>query len=312
MDKNRQVLTIIVLFLAVSAILSIIQISITVNKTPTSGSVSFPDTAPGVAIVQLYGPITTSGESAAFSNVKGSDAIVEHLDRLENDPKIKAIVIRINSPGGTVAATQEIFRKITEIRQKNIPVVASMSDLAASGGYYVASGCSYIFANQGTITGSIGVIISSPSLKGLFDKYGISMNIIKSGRYKDILSASREMTDDERELLQSVIDSTYKQFLKDVSLGRNLPIDEFREYADGRIFSGTQALEYKLVDEIGTYSDSIKKAKEMAKLDENSPVYKEPVSPFNQFLGSIEGRLSFMNGAIAPVTKSLVEYRYIQ
>ncbi|MBN2435389.1 MAG: signal peptide peptidase SppA [Spirochaetes bacterium] len=312
MDKNRQLLTVIVLFLALTAILSIVRISISMNNSGAKNNLGFPDNSPGIGVIQIYGPITTSGESGAFSQSGGSDAIVEKLDQMQNDPKIKAVVIRINSPGGTVAATQEIFRKITEMRQQNIPVVASMSDLAASGGYYVASACSYIFANQGTITGSIGVIISSPNFKDLFEKYGISMNVIKSGRYKDILSSSRELEDDERELLQSVIDNTYRQFLKDVSLGRNMPIDEFSDYADGRIFSGSQALEYRLVDEIGTYSDSIKKAKELARLEENAPVYLESTSPFDQFFKSLEGKISSFDTPAALLNHSLVEYRYVQ
>ncbi len=190
-----------------------------------------------------------------------------------------------------------------------------MGDVAASGGYYTASACNYIFANHGTITGSIGVIMMSPNLKGLFEKLGIQMNVIKSGKYKDILSSSRDVSEEELQLLQSLIDSTYKQFLKDVSLGRNLPISDFEQYADGRVVSGSQALDYKLVDQIGTYEDAIMKAKELANLPADAPVYYDSLTGFDQFLSLFENKLSFrlsgIGESIINQNYSIIEYRYI-
>jgi len=316
MDKDRKILVSILAFLAFAVILSLINISITMNnQKKESISFSMSETAPGVGIVKIVGPITMSGDGSAFGSIYSSDAIIRHIGKLQNDPKVKAIVVRIDSPGGTVAATQEIFKKLYNARKKNIPLVASMGDVAASGGYYTASACNYIFANHGTITGSIGVIMMSPNLKGLFEKLGIQMNVIKSGKYKDILSSSRDVSEEELQLLQSLIDSTYKQFLKDVSLGRNLPISDFEQYADGRVVSGSQALDYKLVDQIGTYEDAIMKAKELANLPADAPVYYDSLTGFDQFLSLFENKLSFrlsgIGESIINQNYSIIEYRYI-
>lgn len=311
MDKNRQILITILIFMTLTLVVSIVKISLTMTEQKEI-SFNINPNAPGVGVVTLYGAITTVS-SNGFTSVKGSDEVVAQLGRYSDDPKIRAIVLRINSPGGTVGATQEIFRKVMEIRQRNIPVVASMSDMAASGGYYVASAANYIFANQGTVTGSIGVIVSSPSFQKLFEDLGIGMNVIKSGQYKDILSSSREITEEERALLQELVDVTYTQFLKDVSLGRNIPISDFREYADGRIFTGSQALGYHLVDEIGTYENALAKAKELAKLPSNAPIYTDKQNAIDQFFGALNSRLNTKLTIIPDIETSafsVIEYRY--
>ncbi len=144
-------------------------------------------------------------------------------------------------------------------------------------------------ANRGTITGSIGVIAVSPNLKGLFEKLGIRMNVIKSGKYKDILSSYREISPEERELIQQMIDSSYQQFIKDVAAGRNLAIDDITPQADGRVFGGDIALRHKLIDGLGSFEDALKKARELAKLPDDSPVYDEIRSPLEKFLMSMSG-----------------------
>jgi protease-4 len=313
MEKNRKILVSICAFLLLSVLLSVMQIYFTMDKTRSSASVFNTETSPGVGVVRLYGVISMSGEESVFGELPGADGIVAKLDDFENDDTIKAIVLRIDSPGGTVAATQEIFQKLMKIRKKNKIIVASMGDLAASGGYYAASACSYIMANHGTITASIGVIAAAPNLKGLFEKLGIKMNVIKSGKYKDILSSSRDMTDDEKSLLQSMIDSSYQQFLKDVSLGRNIPIDDIRPVADGRVMGGDAALEAKLIDAIGTYEDAIAKAKELAKLPEDAPVYENRENPLDKIFGGVQN--TFKGGPMGAVLKTQpslpVEYRYL-
>ncbi len=312
MDKNRKILISIFAFMLISVLISIIQIYFTMDRT-RGGGMPMPETRPGVGIIRLYGPISMSGESTMLGgSVGGADGFVAQLDDMLNDDQIKAIVVRIVSPGGTVAATQEIFQKLMKIRKKNKVIVASMGDIAASGGYYSAAACDYIMANSGTITASIGVIAAAPNLKGLFEKLGIKMNVIKSGRYKDILSSSRDMTDDEKKLLQDMIDSSYEQFLRDVSLGRNVPIDDIRPVADGRVMTGSAALDCKLIDGIGTFEDAIAKAKELAKLSEDAPVYENQVSPLSALFGSIEGKISKnpLEAAIKNAPSLPIEYRY--
>ncbi len=228
------------------------------------------------------------------------------------------MVVRINSPGGTVSATQELYEKLWRLRKKKIILVASMGEIAASGGYYIASACDLIMANQGTTTGSIGVIIVSPNLRGLFDRLGIQMNVIKSGRYKDILSMHRDITPEERRLVQEIIDSSYGRFLKDVARGRNMSISDIEPVADGRIMSGETALKHRLIDRLGTFEDAVDEARKMAKLPENSPVYDEGKSPLQQILFNMGG----MFGGMGPLdharryeflpyeTGNLVEYRF--
>jgi protease-4 len=316
MDKNRKILISIFAFVLLSLLLSLFQIYFTMDRKAAKGSVlNYMESSPGVGVVRISGAITMSGDGGTLgvASAGGADAIVARLDELANDPMIKAIVVRIDSPGGTVAATQEIFAKLMKIRRVvKKPLVASMGDLAASGGYYSASACDFLMANQGTITASIGVIASAPNLKGLFEKLGIKMNVIKSGKYKDILSTSRDMTSDEQALLQQMIDSSYNQFLKDVSLGRNIPIDDIRPVADGRVMNGDAALEHHLIDGLGTYDDALDKARELAKLPPDAPVYDESRDPFKAILNAV-GMSSHISMEKEVVSRAmpLIEYRYL-
>jgi protease IV len=312
MDRNRKIILSILLLVVVACVLAVIDISLKMKTTDRKEiSLPMPDFGPGVGVVKVYGAITISDTSGSYFGLgAGSDAIVKKLSKLGENSKIKAIVIRINSPGGTVASVQEIFDKLMELRKKNIVLVASMGDLAASGGYYIASACNYIVANHGTITGSIGVIATSPNLKGLFEKLGIKMNVIKSGKYKDILSSNRDLTADERALIQEMIDSSYMKFLKDVSLGRNIPISDIQPYADGRVMNGETALKYKFIDGIGSYEEAIQKAKSLAKLPENAPVYDQTGSALEQILLSIDSafnRKTLVN-SIGQKNLSMIEY----
>ena len=315
MDKNRKILLSILLLIFLSAILAIINIGLNMEKPERrSFHISIPEIGPGVGIVKIYGPIRLSNSRGSILGMNsGADAIVKRLDELEKDKRIKAIVVRINSPGGTVAATQEIFQKIMKIRKKNIFVVASLGDFAASGGYYIASACNYIIANYGTITGSIGVIAVSPNLKELFQKIGIKMNVIKSGKYKDLLASYRDISSEEKKLIQQIIDSSYKKFLKDVSLGRNISIGDIEPYADGRVMDGGTAIKCKLVDSIGSFEDAINKARELAKLPEDSAIYDDVKSPLERFLMSLEQVFNKNFGLERRMMYKdcfLVEYRY--
>jgi protease-4 len=313
MDRNRKILIAIFALLILSSILAIVDISLKMQGVKREiYPFTAPQIGPGVGIIRITGPIMFTDDGDPFSLKYGSEAILKRLNELEEDDRIKAIIVRINSPGGTVAATQEIFQKLLKLRKKNIPLVASMGDIAASGGYYLASACNYIYANHGTITGSIGVIAVAPNLKGLFEKLGIKMNVIKSGKYKDLLASYRDISEEERELIQQMIDSSYQKFLKDVSLGRNIPIGDIEPYADGRVMNGSSALESKLIDGIGGLESALAKAKELAELPEDAAVYDEIRHPLEQFLMSMEN--AFMRHSDLErrlkVKHTMIEYRY--
>ena len=186
------------------------------------------------------------------------DNIISSLETIRSDDKVKGVLLYIDSPGGGVYEAAQISDKIKQIKEETgIPFYASMGSLCASGGYYIAANCDRIFAAKETMTGSIGVINSGLNFSGFFQKYGISEDVIKSGKYKDIGSSSREMTDDERKIMQELIDSSYDEFLNIVANGRKLDKEYVRSLADGRIYDGRQALKNKLIDEIGYYEDTL-------------------------------------------------------
>ncbi len=210
-----------------------------------------------IAVIEINGMITY-GSSGGFAS-GGADAnlINDTLEQVKKD-KLKGILLRINSPGGTASASQAIYEKIMSIKKSdNIKVYSIMQDVAASGAYYIASASDVIYANPSTLTGSIGVIMELPDYTELGNKIGFHTNVIKSGKFKDIGNGSRKITSDEKDLLQKLIDDTYGEFAKAVARGRNLPLDYVKSKADGRIYTGNQALQIKLIDKLGQESDAI-------------------------------------------------------
>lgn len=177
--------------------------------------------------------------------------IIKQVKKFREDEHIRGIILRIDSPGGAVGPSQEIYDEVIKTRKSNKTVYASMGTLAASGGYYIASAANQVFANPGTLTGSIGVIMAFPNAKGLMDKFGIQPEVIKAGKYKDVGSPARAMTKKEKNLLQNVVTDVHQQFIEAVAEGRNLSIEEVRKIADGRILTGRQAKSLKLVDQLG-------------------------------------------------------------
>ena len=220
-----------------------------------------------VAVVRVEG-IIVSGKEADWSlsttDNAYSDSIVERLERADQDPSVKAIVLRVNSPGGGVVATDEIYSALTEIEK---PLVVSMGEMAASGGYYVSCAAEEILANPATLTGSIGVISTVPNFEELLDKVGIEMLVIKSGTMKDELSPYRQPTEEEIAHWQGIIDEAYEQFLGVVVEGRDLHPDEARELADGRVYTGRQALELGLVDQLGNLPEALELAAELGGIE---------------------------------------------
>ena len=210
-----------------------------------------------------------------------SQTTIGELKRFSENPSVKAIVIRIDSPGGGVVPSQEIYNAVKRVRSKhNKAVIASMGSVAASGGYYIAAATDRIVANPGTLTGSIGVIMETANVEGLLQKIGVEGVVIKSGKYKDVGSPLRKMSADERGLLQGVMDDVHKQFIEAVSEGRSLELRAAQSLADGRIFTGRQAKEAKLVDELGDLEDAIQLAAEVVGI-EGEPKVIEPRRRFS-------------------------------
>lgn len=194
-----------------------------------------------------------------------SGPVLSQLVKFRKDKDIKAIILRIDSPGGGVGPSQEIYREVRRTIETK-KVIASLGSLAASGGYYIASASNKIVANPGTITGSIGVIMEFLRLENLLKKIGVSFEVLKSGEFKDIGSPHREMTEREKALITALIMDVRKQFVDAVADGRRMSVEEVMEIADGRIFSGAQAKELGLVDSLGNFQDAIHLAKEMAEI----------------------------------------------
>jgi len=219
-------------------------------------------------IISLSGGLSRYNVNVGYVDIVGvitsSRRYVSFINELEKDPRIKAVILRIDSPGGGVAASQEIYDAIKRLREKGKPVVASMGAVAASGGYYIACAADKIVAEPGSVTGSIGVIIEMAGVEELLNKIGIRVEVIKSGKHKDIGSPFRPMTDEERKLLKGVVMDIYDQFVEAVSESRHLPIDSVKALADGRLFSGRQALKLGLVDTLGGEKVAVEIAKQMA------------------------------------------------
>ncbi len=260
-----------------------------------------------VGVIPIYGAIYKRDYGITE---KGSDLIVNMIKKFGEDKNIKAIVLDINSPGGSVGAVQEIYSMIMKVKEQyRKPIVAHFGDVAASGAFYIAMACDKIVSNSGTITGSIGVIFSIPQGDELLKKIGLKTNTIKSGKHKDIGSFSREMTKEERALLQEMIDITYNTFVDVVAKGRKMDREKLKNIADGRIFTGKQAYELGLVDRIGDLYDAIDEAGVMAGIGRNPSVVRARISLFESFLEVLDSKLSFMIPAFSK-EYPLLEYRY--
>ena len=221
-----------------------------------------------VLVFHLFMPSRTAlfnekiGVISITGTISSSKTITSQLDKFGKDDSIKAIILRINSPGGGVGATQEIHREVQKIISRK-PVVVSMGSIAASGGYYVAAAASKIVSNPGTITGSIGVFIQFVRLEELLEKIGIEFEIVKSGEFKDMGSPDRKLTERDREIVEALIKDLQGQFVSSVALGRNLSVEKVQEIADGRIFSGARAKDLGLVDFLGNFQDTVEITKEI-------------------------------------------------
>ena len=241
-----------------------------------------------IALIRIEGPIIDSKET------------LDELKDYVKDTSIKAIVLRIDSPGGGVAPSQEIYEEVRKAVAKK-KIVVSMGSVAASGGYYIAAPATKIVANPGTLTGSIGVIMEIPNIESLMNKIGVKTEVIKSGQHKDIASIFRGIKKEEREILQDVLDNVHEQFVEAVAEGRKMVHDDVKRIADGRIFTGQQALKVGLVDELGNLEDAMKAAAKLSGI-KGEPVVVTKKEKFS-FIDLLRGKMPKELADIFPSVK---------
>lgn len=236
-----------------------------------------------IAVIRIEG-IIQDGAQGLLGGGYNHQLLLDQLDYAGQDNEVDGIVLRVDTPGGGVVESDEIHEKIVEVRDEyEKSVYVSMGNQAASGGYYVSAPADQIFANGQTITGSLGVIMQSLNFAELADELGIEDNTITSGEFKDIMSATREMTDDDEEILQSIVDDAYGQFVDVIDEGRDLSREEVEELADGRIYTGSQAVDNGLIDGLGNMDDVIEAMKEDLGRDTDVVEYEEGFG-FGSFL----------------------------
>ncbi len=257
------------------------------------GSLNFQEK---VGVVRIEGVIADSKE------------VIEQIDELADDDGVRAVVLRIDSPGGGVAASQEIYRAVRKLQTKK-KVIVSMGSVAASGGYLIATAADRIVANPGTITGSISAVMHFADVQELMKKVGVRSSVIKSGKFKDIGSPARDMTAEEKLLIQEIVDDIYDQFVRTVSEDRKIPLEQIRSLADGRIFSGRQALQLKLVDELGGLQDAVLTAGRLAGIEGKPAVVYTAKKKTGFWRYLIESTTTAISGEIR---KSTVESRGAQ
>lgn len=303
--KRRLMISIVVLH-ALSLVAAAVLVLRAKDPSPRSGDggkallASLSQNKDSVGWVTIRGPIM-SGETGRPWE-RGAEQWARRIEQLAETKGVKAIVLDINSPGGSVGAVQEIHSRILRVKkEKNIPIVALFGDVSASGGYYLGAACDKIVAHPGTLTGSIGVIFSVTNLQGLFEKIGYKQDPIKSGKHKDIGSPARPMTAEERLILQTMIDDAYAQFLGAVAAGRKMPLEDVRPLADGRIYTGTQALQANLVDQLGDSRDALMLAAKLGGITDEKPRVRRDVERMSDLFEMLESKARLTLG-VGPIS----------
>ncbi len=259
-DSNRVFLWILGLLMAFLVAPTVGCMAFGFAVTASSGAGGAGGLSPAVAVIRISGPIM-SGSSGSFGGgVAGAETIIELIQDADEDSSVRAIVLRIDSPGGGVVASDEIYHALQQVEK---PVVVSMGSMAASGGYYVAASADYIYATPHTLTGSIGVISEFVTAEELLDEVGVEIVVITAGSMKDFGSPTRTMSEQERAYWQALLDETHEAFIAVVAEGRAMDPADVRELADGRVYTGRQALELGLVDAIGYFEDAVRKAADL-------------------------------------------------
>lgn len=297
MTKTAKWLIGIFSFLAIFFLFVVISFSLLFQQDDTEDVST--GTAGTIALVELNEPIVSS------------ERVVQQIKRYRENINIRAIVLRIESPGGGVSASQEIFEEVKKTRNYGKPVVVSMGSVAASGGYYIAVGADRIVANPGTITGSIGVISQFMHVNELLDKIGITSTTVKSGKLKDSGSPFRKPNEDDKKYFQEMVDDIHDQFVSAVSEERKIEKSIIKKYADGRVFTGRKAYELKLIDTLGTYQDAIKIAAQLADIYGTPRVIKERKKErlSDVIFGEVRNELTQFKNEL--LNQPIVQYRYI-
>ena len=299
--------------IAVVCVFSLAAMSgLTANgATQNESHLSGPLSGPAVAVIDIDGEIASgSSGTIGVSSLAVSGDIIPLVKRAASDSEVKAILLRINSPGGSVVASDEIYHALKGCGK---PIVVSMGELAASGGYYISMAGQYLVANPNTLTGSIGVISEFPEASQLMKNLGVTVAVIKSGSVKDLGSLYRPMTDEEKALWQKVIDETYESFVQIVAAGRHMPVEKVRALADGRVFTGRQALALGLVDALGYEEDAIVKAAALGGIKGTPRVFRLAPPSLSLLSALLSGRFNqsilpdnFLSDLLAPK----LEYRW--
>lgn len=276
------------IFIGAIVFLVILSIGLTFTLKPSKDKKNDFNSGTGqIAIINITGAIVSgTGEGGIFSQGgAGSQNIIDQIKEIEDDEDIEGVIIRIDSPGGSAAASQEVGEAIQDLKDSGKIVYTSMGDVAASGGYWIAAKTDKIYANPATMTGSIGVIIEIQNLAELYKKVGVKPQVIKSGKHKDIGSSSRPLETSEKNILKAMVMDIYDQFVDVVVEGRKINRKEVLKIADGRVFTGRQALKLKLVDELGTLDDAIDDLAEELDIEGEPEIYQFEESPFDKFFG---------------------------
>lgn len=285
------IIIMVLLFFSAYSLFFIWLIGRSAKVLPTTGS---------VAIIRIEGIISSSGGGQGLFSIAGTspETVIRQLRRAEKDFSVKAVLLRVDSPGGTASASQEIYREIKRMRK---PVVASIGDIGASGAYYVASATDSIVASPASAVGSIGVIMEVPNIKELLNKLGVEYTFITKGKHKDIGNPTRPLTSEEREILESQAEKVYQQFIADVAKGRKLSIDQVKNLATGLTYLGSEALSLKLVDRIGNFQDAVDLAAKLGKI-KGEPGIVEYGAP--SFLDVIRNLFRTRNTSLDQLLKS--------
>ena len=263
-----------------------------------------------IVVLDVEGVIQDTGEEEDFfaTATYNHRSFMEKLNAIKDNDAVKGIILRVNSPGGGVLESAEIHNKLIQIKEKTKkPIYVSMGAQAASGGYYISAPADKIYASPETLTGSLGVIMQSYNFEGLAKKYGIDMVTIKSGAYKDLMNPFREVTEAEKEILQSMVSSSYNQFVKVIAEGRNMSEDEVRKIADGRIYDGRQALDLQLVDKLGYLEDTIADMKKNEKLKDAQVIRLGSSSDFSSLFSMKMKQMLGTNDEVSTIKSLMTE-----
>ena len=305
MNQKRTVIIIIVVVVFMLLLLAagIGAVVFMAHKGPHGGG--------DIGLIRIEGVITSGRGSASFLGESGAGAerIIDMLEEFRKNDSLKSLVLRINSPGGSAAGSQEIYQEIMRLRSEGKKVTVSMGDVAASGGYYIASAANRIYADPASLTGSIGVIMEAADIHELLNRFGVELSAIKSGKHKDMGSSSRPMTSEERKIFQGLINDVFDQFVTDVSKGRKLSKKEVLRLADGRVYTGRQALKLKLIDRTGSLEDALKAAAKDAGIKGEFDVveFEKELGLLDMLMGSTESRFQGSSASLENLARALLK-----